>query len=79
MFRDSAGQEAKYESIAVLEYKGRVDLSGESRGHYICDVRHVENKQIWFRTNDSCDPIPIKEKDVLKMDMLFSLKKVTID
>ena len=78
MFRDSAGQEAKYESIAVLEYKGRVDLSGESRGHYICDVRHNENKQLWFRTNDSCDPIQIEEKDVSKYGYAILFKRLTM-
>ena len=78
MFRDSTGQEAIYEALAVLEYKGRMELSGVSRGHYICDIRDKANKKKWYRTNDSCDPIPIQEKDVSKKGYVILFKRLAI-
>ena len=78
VFRDSTGQDARYEAVAVLEYKGTMDLSGESRGHYICDVRQKDSKQIWFRTNDNSDPIVIQEKDVSKYGYAILFKRLTM-
>ena len=79
MFRDSTGQEAIYEAVAVLEYKGTMDSSGESRGHYICDVKHKDGKQIWFRTNDSSNPILIKEKEVSKYGFVILFKRLNME
>ena len=78
MFRDSTGQEGKYEAVAVLEYKGSMDYTGESRGHYVCDVRHKENKDIWFRTNDNSDPILIREEEVSKYGYSILFKRLTM-
>ena len=78
LFRDSTGQESRYEAVAVLEYKGTMESSGESRGHYICDVKHKDGKQMWFRTNDNSDPIPIREEEVSKYGFVILFKRVNM-
>ena len=63
IFRDAEGSQVWYEAIAVIEYMGRLSQTGESDGHYICDIKEsISNK--WFRTNDNYTPIPIRTPDV---------------
>ena len=52
-----------YECIAVLEYDGRLRRTGESGGHYTCDVKESISN-MWFRTNDDKEPMPIEISDV---------------
>ena len=62
-FRDSEGFQDWYEAISVIEYNGRLSPTGESEGHYTCDIKeNISN--IWFKTNDSRDPIQIRVSDV---------------
>ena len=65
-----------YESVAVLEYDGRLRKSGESGGHYTCDVKESVSK-MWFRTNDEQEPMPINVSDVSKnaFEVLLKQKK----
>ena len=63
-----------YESVAVLEYDGRLRKSGESGGHYTCDVKESVSK-MWFRTNDEQEPMPINVSDVSKNAFVVLLKQ----
>ena len=63
-----------YESVAVLEYDERLRRTGESGGHYTCDVKESVSK-MWFRTNDDQEPIPIKVSDVSKNAYVVLLKQ----
>ena len=49
----------------MIEYKGRLTSTGESQGHYFCDVRD-KKRNVWFRTNDNSDPVKISVADVSK-------------
>ena len=62
-FRDVQGNQHFYEAIAVIEYHGQISKSGSSAGHYTCDIKHYQSKN-WYRTNDSKNPIRIKDADV---------------
>ena len=62
-FRDALGTQAWYQALSVIEYRGRVNLTGDSEGHYLCDVKNKETN-LWFRTNDDSLPIPVNINDV---------------
>ena len=61
--RDAGGFQTHYEAIAVIEYQGTLSSTGESHGHYICDIKD-KNTNLWFKTNDNCAPVKIKVSDV---------------
>ena len=63
--RDENGSEAWYEPISVIDYQGDLAASGESQGHYTCDVKDIKTYE-WFRTNDKANPVQIQKKDVTK-------------
>ena len=63
LFRDLNGLYTCYEAIAVIEYQGNLSRNQESQGHYICDIKEA-NSRVWYRTNDGCQPIPLKETEV---------------
>ena len=63
-----------YESIAVLEYDGRLRKTGESGGHYTCDVKDSTSKK-WFKTNDDQEPRPITVSEVSKNAYVVLLKQ----
>ena len=63
--RDKQGQDCFYEAIAVIEFLGKLSSTGQSRGHYICDVRHFATEE-WYRTNDSTTPSKIHQDEVSK-------------
>ena len=73
--RDSLSNEAQYEAVSVIEYKGNVTSTGYSVGHYICDVKDRSSGK-WFRTNDNNDPIPIREEDVSKSAYVVLYKRL---
>ena len=63
-----------YEAIAVIEFSGRLSQSGQSNGHYTCDIK--ENIScMWFRTNDNANPVPIREEDVSKFGYVVIYKR----
>ena len=55
---------AKFSPIAIIEHSGIMDNQGETRGHYVCDVK-TKNK-IWFHTDDNNTPKKIDRKKVTK-------------
>ena len=74
--RDEVGLISRYEAISVIEYQGSLSLTGESCGHYICDVKDV-NTNRWFRTNDNRDPVPIEDCDVSDCSYVVLFKRST--
>ena len=68
------GHEANYEAISIIEFKGSLNSSGQSQGHYICDVQE-ESSKVWFRTNDNCFPVPILLEDVSKNAYVILLRR----
>jgi ubiquitin C-terminal hydrolase len=49
--------------------------TGESGGHYICDVReNISN--VWFKTNDDSDPIQIRNPEVSQYAYVVMYKRV---
>ena len=64
-FRDANGFETWYEPISVIDYRGNLAASGESQGHYTCDVKDVKTNE-WYRTNDNAKPVQIQNNDVSK-------------
>ena len=42
-FRDVQGCQGHYEAIAVVEFAGRLSSSGQSAGHYTCDVKDCKS------------------------------------
>ena len=75
IFRDADSLQAFYEAIAVIEFKGIVTKTGQSNGHYICDVKDADTKT-WFRTNDDNDPIEIPVSSVSKRGYVVLYKRV---
>ena len=73
--RDEGGFQTWYEPISVIEYRGRLTNTGESQGHYICDVKDV-NSNSWYRTNDNCDPVEIQSSDVSKSGYVILFKRI---
>ena len=73
-FRDSEGFQDWYEAISVIEYNGRLSPTGESDGHYTCDIKeNIAN--VWFKTNDSRNPIQISVSDVSKHGYVVLYKR----
>ena len=65
----------EYEAVSIIEFRGSVDATGNSNGHYICDILE-ENSKTWFRTNDNAEPLSIEVEDVSKQGyvILYKLK-----
>ena len=72
--RDGQGVETCYEAVSVVEYKGRLNRTGESHGHYNCDVKDNTSK-IWFRTNDGRDPVQLSISEVSKNGYVVLYKR----
>ena len=60
--------------MAIIEFQGRISSSGQSDGHYICDVR-VQERNVWFRTNDNKIPVLINAHQVSKKAYVTLLKR----
>ena len=73
-FRDSDEYEAVYKPISIIEFQGRIGSSGQSEGHYICDVQE-QKSNIWFRTNDNNSPFAINPDQVSKKAYVILLKR----
>ena len=63
-----------YECIGVIEFDGRLNTSGQSAGHYTCDIKE-RMSNMWFRTNDEQEPISIQVADVSKYAYVVLLKR----
>ena len=63
-----------YEAIAVIEYKGTLSSTGESHGHYLCDIKDKKTNS-WYKTNDNCDPVKISVSDVSKNGYAIMYKR----
>ena len=61
--RDSMNETYSYEVCACIEFQGTMTSTGESEGHYICDVKTKPFGK-WYRTNDNYEPKAIKQSDV---------------
>lgn len=61
---DNNGTVSYFDPIAVIDHIGSVSASGDSRGHYLCDVR--TRTGIWMHTDDNKKPVQIKKKRVSK-------------
>ena len=69
------GHESEYEVVSIIEYKGSLRSTGESEGHYICDIKDKSSGK-WFRTNDNNNPIQIEPEDVSNFAYVILYKKV---
>ena len=49
--------------------------TGESDGHYICDIKEKSTGS-WFRTNDNYEPQYIEEVDVTKKAYVILYRKI---
>ena len=67
--------EDQYEAVSVIEYKGNLTRTGNSVGHYICDIKDRASGK-WFRTNDNDNPTPIQEEDVSKSAYVVLYKRL---
>ena len=72
--RDVEGHYGLYECIAVIQFDGRLNLEGQSGGHYTCDIKEKVSN-MWFKTNDEQDPVPIEVEDVSKYAYVVLLKR----
>ena len=72
--RDTDDHVNQYEAVSIIEYQGSIKSTGESDGHYICDIKD-KSRGKWFRTNDNNDPKPIKLQEVSKNAYVVLYKK----
>ena len=73
--RDASGSQAWYEPISVIDYRGSIASSGETQGHYTCDVKDVKTSA-WFRTNDFRNPAQIQTSEVSKHGYVVLYKQL---
>ena len=78
VFRDAEGCQGQFEAISVIDFAGRLSSTGESGGHYTCDIKESKSNK-WFRTNDSRLPIQIEEAQVSKTGYVVLFKRVNND
>ena len=75
ILRDEGGFQTWFEARAVIEYSGRLTSTGESRGHYFCDVKDKQTNS-WFRTNDNSNPVKIGIAEVSKNGYAFLFQRI---
>lgn len=61
---DKSGVPGRFQPIAVIEHSGFMRADGQTRGHYLCDVKTKEGT--WFRTSDDKKPSRISTREVTK-------------
>ena len=59
----------------MLEHKGRLTDNGESRGHYLCDIK-LQESDVWVRTNDNTQPKILSTSDVSKFGYVILMHKI---
>ena len=67
-----------YEPVSIIEYQGNVGVTGESNGHYVCDIKEKSSGR-WFRTNDNSAPKQIELADVSKVAYVVLYRKLMDD
>ena len=75
LFRDVRGNQVQYEAVSIIEYVGSLSRTGQSHGHYICDVKEKKSK-IWFRTNDDQYPIQLPLSEVSQNGYVVLYKRI---
>ena len=75
IIRDTADTVCQYEPVAIIEFQGSVRSTGQSDGHYVCDIKD-SSTGMWFRTNDNNDPQPINCVDVSKFAYVVLYRKL---
>ena len=65
----------EYEPVSIIDFQGTVRVTGESNGHYICDIKE-NSTGLWFRTNDNLEPRPISIEEVTKNAYVILYRKV---
>ena len=73
--RDTNNHGSQFEAVAIVEYQGNVRKTGDSAGHYICDIKDRASKQ-WYRTNDNRTPIPIDVGEVSRFAYVIMYRKI---
>ena len=58
----------------LLHVQSEFLSSGESQGHYVCDVQDRLTTS-WFRTNDNAYPVPINQNQVTKKAYVVLLNR----
>ena len=61
---DNSGNIGYFDPIAVIDHIGSVSPTGDSDGHYLCDIKTKEGK--WMHTDDNRIPIEIRSRKVTK-------------
>ena len=75
VYRDTNDHGSQYEAVSIVEFQGSVRNTGESEGHYICDIKDRASKK-WYRTNDNKTPIPIKVDEVSRFAYVIMYRKI---
>ena len=73
--RDTGRNLIEYEPVAIIEFQGTVGATGESNGHYICDIKE-KSSGLWFRTNDNLEPRQIGIEAVTKNAYVILYRKL---
>ena len=73
--RDTNDLGIQFEPVAIVEYQGSVRNTGDSAGHYICDIKDRASKK-WYRTNDNKTPIPIEIDEVSRFAYVIMYRKI---
>ena len=75
VYRDTNDHGSQYEAVSIVEFQGSVRNTGESEGHYICDIKDSASKK-WYRTNDNKTPIPITTEQVSKSAYVIMYRRI---
>ena len=62
IIEDDEYKQHTYGPIAVIEHEGTFTTSKKTEGHYVCDVKNIQDGK-WYNTNDESIPkyIPLKK------------------
>ena len=72
--QDSCDVNQTFEPIAVVKHEGNLNLSGNSAGHYVCDVKSFDD-QNWYTTNDESIPKLIPKHKVTRYGYIILYKR----
>ena len=60
---------------SVIQFNGTLSRTGNSQGHYTCDVK-ARDSNSWFRTNDNSAPMPLNVNEVSQNGYVVLYKKI---
>ena len=72
--KDTQNVQQIYEPIAIIQHEGFFTSKGETRGHYLCDIKYHKN-QNWYNTNDENIPKLLSKQNVTKYGYVILYKK----